>query len=792
MLRYRLDDLGWLQFEQLIQGVLKAAVSLAVEAWAGHGDRGRDAYSRQPLRFPDPSVPSEGPFVFQAKFVQEANATGSKWRPSLLAAVSAERVRIGERMAAGEWEAPRHYVLVTNCPITTTARDECMKIIKEVIVDGAITIHGCHDICATLDAHPQLRRAYPELLGLRDLDALLQECVHGDILRRSQAAVDESRDLIPVFVPTSAFYEASRVLNQHHFVVLDGPPEMGKTAIARTIAFGRLMEGCQVIECRSPDDFFMSYDREAIQLFVADDAFGRTEYDPTRGRAWEADLPRILHKVDKSHCLIWTSRRHILTRAIKQMDLTGKASTFPDPGEVVVAADRLTVEEKARMLYRHSKWARLRPYQAKIVRDFAGMIVRSEHFTPERIRRLAREVLPSLPVSGLFGPGRMAVAAEIRDAIQNPTERMRKSLRRLEARHLVVLTLILDSEDSCTATELRERFASHIGTTLPAAFGDALDDLMGTFLRQSTSLLDGQERIQWIHPSYRDLIIDELSENRELQVAFVGNATLHGVKLALSTSGGAEGKRVFPLLECAEAWAALKRRCAVLCRESSDTIWALLLTLAHSSVVEGLSADRREQVMALKLSIARIAAEFLRKLAEPIAASRLRLLGASVLDNADVAWPDVRATWTYLCAGVDEVVATGGRNAQVAEEWASFVDVVEEYYPSFASEPDFIEERSRLTAALYALGERHAEEADEDMVGWTARHQYGNELQSLSDGLARLVPDGPGDGVVARLAEVAGALLRDGSDEEDYDGDRDDDARPPSEEFSIDSLFSDL
>src|SRR6185369_4567014 len=104
------------------------------------------------------------------------------------------------------------------------------------------------------------RRSFPEILSLRDLDALLTDVVNRGVLARSQAAIEESRDLIPVFVPTSAYDLTWKVLERHSFAVLDGPPEMGKTAIARTVALGHVLVDWQAIECRGPDDFFSSYD----------------------------------------------------------------------------------------------------------------------------------------------------------------------------------------------------------------------------------------------------------------------------------------------------------------------------------------------------------------------------------------------------------------------------------------------------------------------------------------------------------------------------------------------------
>ena len=102
MARYRLDDLGWFQFEWLCQSLLKAKLGVAVEAWGGHSDLGRDAYCKNSLRLRNGAPLTPGPFVFQAKFVEQANASGAEPFGYLRAAVSAEASRI-KALHKGKW-----------------------------------------------------------------------------------------------------------------------------------------------------------------------------------------------------------------------------------------------------------------------------------------------------------------------------------------------------------------------------------------------------------------------------------------------------------------------------------------------------------------------------------------------------------------------------------------------------------------------------------------------------------------------------------------------------------------
>ncbi len=572
MIRYQLDDLGWFHFEALTQSILKAELGMAVESWGGHSDLGRDAYSEHPLMFPVPGKLRDGPFLFQAKFVQAANASGAKPAQAILKAVSAEVIEIQKRIQTGEWSYVRHFVLLTNAPLSSTTHASIKKLLKPVLPKTKITALGGKDICDLLDKHPSLRRSFPEIMSLRDLDALLSEVVNKAVLERSKSAIEETRDVVPVFVPTDAYYESWRILQNHGFVVLDGPPEMGKTAIARMIALGQISNDWQAIDCRNPDDFFASFDPNSSQIFVADDAFGRTEYDVTQGRKWERDLPKLLHRIDNKHWLIWTSRKHILIRALYDMDLTGKAINFPAPGEVIVSADNLSIEEKARILYRHARAANLEEWLRRIVRNHASQIVKDEHFTPERIRRFIQERLPALEEEGKIQYlSDKYIADEVTEAIRNPTLRMKKAFKKLPIVHKYILIALLDCNDSTDTETVKDRFIQFQPSVSQSAFTEALDDLTGTFVKLVYESYSGNrhKRVDWIHPSYRDLVIDELSNELIFQNNFLKAASIVGIKLALSEAGGSTGARTLPLMSSKESWHTLKDRLLEIVRKQN-------------------------------------------------------------------------------------------------------------------------------------------------------------------------------------------------------------------------------
>jgi hypothetical protein len=64
-------------------------------------------------------------------------------------------------------------------------------------------------------------------------------------------------------------------------------------------------------------------------------------------------------------------------------------------------------------------------------------------------------------------------------------------------------------------------------------------------------------RVDWIHPSWRDLVIDALANDPDARRRFLRRCGVDGAALALSSAGGAAGERRRPLLVDDADWDAL-------------------------------------------------------------------------------------------------------------------------------------------------------------------------------------------------------------------------------------------
>ena len=592
-MRYKLDDLGAYEFEELIQSLLKAHVGLSVESWGRRSDFGRDAYTPNALHFPDKSIETAGPFIFQVKFVEGATASGAKPSGALLGSVSKEITRIRDRKSDPKWVEPSHFTFLTNSPMGVPLREEIREKFKSILPDSVIITYGGDDICDLLDQPPNVYRSFPQLLGIRDLDLLIRNALTRASTTRSLAAIDRARELVPVFAPTSGYERAWAVLDEHHFVVLEGPPEVGKSAIAWMIGLSRVGDGWEAVYCREPGEFFQMYDPSRRQVFIADDAFGHTEYDPTRASKWEPEIELVLHGLDSNHWFIWTSRRQILERAISRMDLTGRARSFPKPGAFLVNVRSLSVEERALMLFRHARAANLESDGKKLVRRHAALIIKNADLTPERVRRFVSEGLPTLVAMARLGTiSKWAISRKIEEAIRDPTKQMRLTFRGLPAGLKWYLISMLD------ATDLEETYVSYCPVEKRMPFEEATRQLEEAFIHLRTSIRGPREgkyipTADWIHPSYRDLVIDELAADPGLRMQFLKKASLEGVKLAVSDTGGRDGLRRLPLMVSAESWEILEERALAIVRDLDKD--RDLLEIFSSAARESNSTDLRRR-----------------------------------------------------------------------------------------------------------------------------------------------------------------------------------------------------
>ena len=450
---YALDQLGWLQFEQLCARLLEREAGIPQGDWVGSADRCRHVLSEAPIGPPLLEFELPAPVLIQCAWIRPDS------RDSVKRAVKRIADQQSEQVAAA-----RSFLLICNgdllAPLREAAGDEHVKV-------GVL---GRGELGGQIDARPDLRLAMPSLLGLRSLEPLISP----EQVQRSSLELPAVHRLAEVFVPTRPHRRALAALAAHHFAVLTGPPEMGKTAIARMVALAQLTNGWEAHECTTPDDVWRALDPERAQVFIADDAFGSTEYRADAAERWARALERLLHSLSQRHWLIWTSRPAPLNAALRRLHRERGAERFPAPARVLVDAGDLDVVEKTLILFRHTKAAPLPAAIRGWVRDEGPEIVANRHFTPERIRRLI----------GRLSRGETDVMMAVQAELTRATEAMEASFQTLGTEHRDLLVALLDTPPGpVPERELAAALRRHHDGSLSHPPAELVDRLADHFLR---------------------------------------------------------------------------------------------------------------------------------------------------------------------------------------------------------------------------------------------------------------------------------------------------------------------
>jgi hypothetical protein len=627
------------------------------------------------------------------KFVEGANSAGSKPGRALLSSSSKEVERIQHRVKKGTWRNPAHFIFITNSLVSADLREKIRAVFQSAMISSEIHVWGGDDICDILDRRKGIARSFPQLLSIRDLDELIGFALSKESRERSETALQIATELVPVFAPTSSYERAWTVLRKHHFAVLEGPPEVGKSAIAWMVGLTQAAQGWETVVCQTPAVFFDMIRGSRPQVFIADDAFGRGEYDPTRMTIWEADLDLVLHRLNRSHWLVWTSRKHILERACARMDAQGMARSFPDPGAILVDVSELSVEERALILFRHARSAALEKEAKALIRKYAGEIINDPEFTPERIRRFVDESLPVI-VSEMRSDGikDAQVKLAVKEALRNPTKQMRVTFQKLPPAYKWFLVAMLEVPQSPqtiggNVERLKALYEAYCPEEGHEPFKAVMDHLTEAFVKVRKSQYPwGGPMVDWIHPSYRDLVIEELIQESGLRNTFLRRASLEGVKLAVSDTGGQYGNRRMPLIRSAESWDVLEERClSLIASDDGDRQVLEILGNAASAEAPGGQEHRWKRLLVLVCTAVR---EKWNRESRLISSADLEAFAkARSYAQPDPALPDLRPTWEAL----DELfreslrVADSGRSLvyDAFENLTAFAHAVTKCAPEF-------------------------------------------------------------------------------------------------------------
>jgi hypothetical protein len=655
---YRLDELGWLQFDRLCELLLEAETGLANLGWRGESDSWCSVTVQEPIVIASRGTLLREPVTVAGFWIPDDAPAGAR--------VSELAGRLERMLGDPNGSMADQVLVLTNLD---TARVDTMFRAAAFVHHRRLLVMGPDEIGSSLDRHPALRAALPSVLGLRDLVGLID----ADVLGRSSLDVGRSQELARVFWATRAYDRARSVLKAHRFVVLTGPPEMGKTAIAQMLALAQMTDGWEAHECTDPDQVWQVFDRDSRQVFVADDAFGSTEYRPDSAERWALGLGQLLAVLDADHWLVWTSRPAPLKAGLRRVQRERGSERFPTPGEVLVDASDLNLQEKTLILFRHAKAHGVSGEARTLLRSAGLPIVEHPHFTPERIRRFITDRVSELPALATDDESRLLLMVERELAL--PTNAMRNSFDALGSEHRDLLVSLLDAPAGLIdKREFAATVRRHHPGGLSRAPSELIDRLTDHFLRLTPF------GIGWVHPSWRDLVIDQLRADASARQRFLAVCGVDGVTLAVSQEGGSGGERNLPLLRIDADWDRLGDRLRELLHELEPRDLSRVLLALETALTTIVDRGQLREAQSLALHLLDATRRMWNMADQALPAFLLDAwyrLRTHVPD--DLERPRISTTWVELRPGsllmerpnVDEILR--------ADEWLAVAQTLREH-----------------------------------------------------------------------------------------------------------------
>lgn len=209
-------------------------------------------------------------------------------------------------------------------------------------------------------------------------------------------------------------------------------------------------------------------------------------------------------------------------------------------------------------------------------------------------------------------------------------------------------------------------------------------------------------RVAWVHPTWRDLVIERLAGDPVLRRHFLTHCGIHGLVLAVSVGGGASGERTLPLIGADEDWDAI-----------GDRLYALTPGLEPQELVAMLAALR--QAVAQLSEPEDEARREVESLAE-IALSRARrswdALGAPIPVGVLDEWfalaqrlpsrpepPSLAATWADLLPAAVPALTDVPEVARLAD-WLTLCQILHLFSPGLLTSLGFGSEQEDLVGGF--------------------------------------------------------------------------------------------
>lgn len=488
---YDFKNLSPADFEDLVRELIGRHLGIRFEAFAVGPDGGSDGRHSK-----------GGKIILQSKHYAGSTLANLKSKMKI------------ERAAIDQLNAQR-YLLATSLPITSRNKKDLASLIGPTLLDES-DIFGPRDINEFLRRYPNIEKAHLKLWlsSTAVLERVLQSAQHAF----NELTREDIDAKVRVYAPNPSFNDAERTLEDHHVLIISGPPGVGKTTLAEMLCYTYLASDWELVGIRSLDDGFAAIDDKKKQIFLFDDFLGKVALDKQALSHKDSYLAQFIKRVRKSANarFVLTTRAYIFEEARRVSEHL--ADRRLDISKYVLDVGVYTRRIKARILYNHLLIAGTSHslITALIESGIIPRIVDHKNYNPRivewmtdnsHIGDLKPEQYPAAFLDALDHPNRLwdiAFRTHIPKKCQN-----------------LLYALFFNSEYSVRIDDLRISFdglhsslSNKYGSEFaPDDFDEALRILEGSFVHIA------EKTVRFVNPSLRDYLTDHL-DNLGLLIDF--------------------------------------------------------------------------------------------------------------------------------------------------------------------------------------------------------------------------------------------------------------------------------
>ena len=371
---FELHTLGWEAFQNLCGHITREILGQTATVFSPSNDAGQDGAFQGDWK-KSKNETFTGRFVVQCKFTARRDEHLS------LGDLKDELAKAERLAQAG---LAQTYLLMTNAKVSGESDKAIREAFTKIKGLDYFELFGSEWLTQQILASKRLRAFVPRIYGLGDLTQILDERVY----RQADEILRTWKDNLAKFVPTDAHRKSVKALLDEGFVLLLGDPMAGKSTIAAALALAAADQWkCVPVFISHPDDFKEHWNPdEPKQFFWVDDVFGQTQFDSSLAAGWNRMFSHLNAAIKNGARVLFTSRTYIYQAAQREL----KDSAFPliKASHVLIQVEKLSVQEKERILYNH---LRLGNQPAKFrteIKKFLPAIASNEKFFPEVAKRL--------------------------------------------------------------------------------------------------------------------------------------------------------------------------------------------------------------------------------------------------------------------------------------------------------------------------------------------------------------------------------------------------------------------